>query len=60
MPSSIDIPLGYVADYAIDAPMAFRRKRRWFLSFVMMPFKDIDGRAVEDPAPAPSGKRRGR
>jgi hypothetical protein len=55
MPSSIDVPLNN-ADY--DAPMAFRRERYWFLSFMMTPFKDIDNRATEEPAREPGNRRR--
>jgi hypothetical protein len=55
MPSSIDVPLN-TADY--DAPMAFRRERYWFLSFMTTPFKDIDNRATEQPDARPPGKRR--
>ena len=55
MPSSIDVPLNN-ADY--DAPMAFRRERYWFLSFMMTPFKDIDNRATEQPAREPGKPRR--
>jgi hypothetical protein len=51
MPFSIDLPPDRAADHAADAPMAFRRERYWFLSFMMMPFKDIDGRAVEEAPP---------
>ena len=60
MPSSIDIPLSSAANYSHDAPMAFRRERFWFISFVMTPFKDIDLRAVEPTAPRQPGKRRRR
>lgn len=60
LPSSIDIPLDSAADFALDAPMAFRRERFWFISFVMTPFKDIDQRAVEDAAPRRARKPRGR
>jgi hypothetical protein len=60
MPSSIDISLGPVSDYAAEAPMAFRRKRLWFLSFVMAPFQDLDNRAIEDAAPGRSAPKRGR
>ena len=56
MPSSIDVPLNNAADY--DAPMAFRRERYWFLSFMMTPFKDIDNRATEQPAREPGTPRR--
>jgi hypothetical protein len=58
MPSSIDVPLSSAADY--DAPMAFRRERYWFLSFMMTPFKDIDNRATEPAAPRQAGERHGR
>ncbi len=57
MPSSIDIPFDRAADVAFDAPMAFRRERFWFISFVMTPFKDIDQRAVEDAPPPRPAKR---
>ncbi len=60
MPASIDMPLGRAADHATNAPMAFRRERYWVLSFVMAPFKDIDGRAVPDPTPRRPDRRRGR
>lgn len=60
MPSSIDVSLDSPADYALDAPMAFRRERFWFISFVMTPFKDIDQRAVEETAPRRPGKPRRR
>lgn len=56
MPSSIDVPLNNNTDY--DAPMAFRRERFWFLSFMMTPFKDIDNRAMEEPAREPGKRRR--
>jgi hypothetical protein len=56
MPSSIDVTLSSAADY--DAPMAFRRERYWFLSFMMTPFKDLDNRATEQAAPRQPGKRR--
>jgi len=58
VPSSIDFPLSSAADYGHDAPMAFRRERFWFISFVMTPFKDIDQRAVEKAAPRRPGQRR--
>jgi hypothetical protein len=58
MPSSIDVSLSTAADY--DAPMAFRRERYWFLSFMMTPFKDIDNRAAEQPDAGIAGKRRNR
>jgi hypothetical protein len=58
MPSSIDVPRNNTADY--DAPMAFRRERYWFLSFMMTPFKDIDNRAAEQPDAGNAGKRRNR
>ena len=54
MPSSIDVPTN--TDY--DAPMAFRRERYWFLSFMMTPFKDLDNRATEDPNREPGKGRR--
>ena len=57
MPSSIDVSRGSAGEYAMNAPMAFRRQPYWFLSFLMMPFKDIDQRAVEQPAPQPGGQR---
>jgi hypothetical protein len=60
VPSSIDLPYGNGADYDMEAPMAFRRERNWFLSFVMTPFKDIDVRAVEEPAPRQPRRRRDR
>jgi hypothetical protein len=60
MPSSIDVPLSNAADYAVDSPMAFRRERYWFLSFMMTPFKDLDNRATEPAAPRQPGKRRSR
>jgi hypothetical protein len=60
MPSSIDIPLGPVTDYSAHAPMAFRRQRLWFLSFVMAPFQDLDSRAIEDTTPRGSAPKRGR
>jgi hypothetical protein len=60
VPSSIDIPLDSRTDYALDAPMAFRRERFWFISFLMTPFKDIDQRAVEQPAPLRRPKQRRR
>ena len=56
MPSSNNNPLNNANDY--DAPMAFRRERYWFLSFMMTPFKDIDNRAAEQPAANNRGKRR--
>ena len=56
MPSSIDMPLNTAADY--NAPMAFRRERYWFLSFMTTPFKDIDIRAAEQPDTRSPGKRR--
>ena len=55
---AFDVPHGSVNEY--NAPMAFRRQPYWFLSFVMTPFKDIDGRAVEDPNQRPRNRRRGR
>lgn len=58
MPSPIDLPLGNAADYDVEAPLAFRRERHWFLSFMMTPFKDIDRRAVEDAEPRQPPKRR--
>lgn len=58
MPSSIDLPHSSLDP--MDAPMAFRRQRRWFLSFVMTPFLDVDSRAVADPAPRPPLFKRGR
>ena len=58
MPSSIDVPLNSADDY--DAPMAFRRERYWFLSFMMTPFKDLDNRATEPAAASQPGKRRRR
>ena len=57
MPSSIDVPLNN-ADY--DAPMAFRRERYWFLSFMMTPFKDLDNRATEQWSDHKPGKQRRR
>ena len=60
VPSSIDVPLSNPAQYIDDAPMAFRRERFWFISFVMTPFKDIDLRAVEEAEPRRPGKRRRR
>jgi len=60
MPSSIDIPHGRVSDYAIEAPLAFRRKRLWFLSFVMAPFQDLDSRAVDQSEPHQPARKRGR
>ena len=60
MPSSIDLLLGDDAEYAMEAPLAFRRERNWFLSFVMTPFQDIDNRAVADPTRSQPRKRRGR
>jgi hypothetical protein len=54
MPSSIDVPMN--TDY--DAPMAFRRERYWFLSFMTAPFKDIDNRASEEPAREPGQRWR--
>ena len=60
MPSSIDVPLNNGANHAADAPLAFRRERYWFLSFLMTPFKDIEPRAAEQPAPGQAGERRGR
>ncbi len=59
VPSSIDIPLGDVTGYDKEAPLAFRRERYWFLSFMMAPFKDIDMRAVADTEP-PRRPKRGR
>jgi hypothetical protein len=56
MPSSIDVSLNSAADYY--APMAFRRERFWFLSFMMTPFKDIDNRAMEEPGREPGKGRR--
>jgi len=35
-------------EQTLNAPMAFRRERNWFLSFVMAPFKDVDQRATEE------------
>ena len=58
VPSSIDVPLGRLTDYTVEAPMAFRRERNWFLSFLMTPFKDIDQRAAEMEQPRQPGKRR--
>ena len=58
MPSSIDMPLNTAADY--DAPMAFRRERYWFLSFMTAPFKDIDIRATEQWSDHKPGERRRR
>jgi hypothetical protein len=49
VPSSIDVPRNSVSEY--DVPMAFRRERYWFLSFVMTPFKDIEPRTVDNPSP---------
>ena len=46
MSPSIDVTRHGAADHAADAPMAFRRERYWFLSFMMTPFKDIDDRAL--------------
>jgi hypothetical protein len=57
MPSSIDVPLN-TADY--DAPMAFRRERYWFLSFMTTPFKDIDDRATEQWSDHKPGEQRRR
>ena len=60
MPSSIDVPFS-AADYAKDyTHFAFRRQPFWFLSFVMTPFKDIDGRTVDDRAARRAEKSRGR
>jgi hypothetical protein len=56
MPSSNNIALNNAADY--NAPMAFRRERFWFLSFMMTPFKDIDNRATEEPGREPGNGRR--
>jgi len=58
VPASIDVPHNSVGEY--NAPMGFRRQPYWFLSFVMTPFKDIDQRAVEDPTPRRTARRRGR
>ncbi len=62
MPSSIDMPFGEAADYAADpavhGPLSFRRRRFWFIEFVMTPFKDTDARAIEDTAPRKPPKRR--
>ncbi|MGE5269267.1 MAG: hypothetical protein ACM3JG_06285 [Thiohalocapsa sp.] len=55
MPSSIDLPLSSAGEY--NAPMAFRRQRYWFLSFVMTPFKDVEPRTVDDRAARGIGKR---
>lgn len=60
MPSSIDIPLSGAAEDAAEAPMAFRRERYWFLSFLMTPFRDIDNRVAEDAASVRPAKRRSR
>ena len=51
MPPSNNILLNNANDY--NAPMAFRRERYWFLSFMMTPFKDIDNRAMEEPGYVP-------
>ena len=56
MPSSNNVSLNNAADY--NAPMAFRRERYWFLSFMMTPFKDLDNRATEDPNREPGKGRR--
>jgi hypothetical protein len=56
MPPSNNASLNNAADY--NAPMAFRRERFWFLSFMMTPFKDIDNRAMEEPGREPGKGRR--
>jgi hypothetical protein len=58
LPVSIDIPLDRVVNYDMEAPLAFRRERNWLVSFVMGPFKDIDGRAVDDGGRRPGRKPR--
>lgn len=60
VPSSIDIPRSGSADYAMDAPMAFRRQPYWFLSFVMTPFKDVEPRTVDEPTRRHRVGQRGR
>jgi hypothetical protein len=60
VPSSIDVPLSSAGAYAMNVPMAFRRERYWFLSFLMTPFKDMDQRAIEQSAPRQPGNTRGR
>ena len=60
MSSSIDLPLSNVGNYTMDAPMAFRRERHWFLSFVMTPFKDIDERTTDRSTSRQPRKNRGR
>lgn len=57
MPSSVDVQINPAADYATDAPMAFRRQTNWFVSFLMMPFRDIDQRAVLEPSHQPRNGR---
>ena len=57
MPPSNNV-LHNATDY--NAPMAFRRERYWFLSFMMTPFKDIDNRAAEQVVPQQPRQRRGR
>ena len=56
MPSLNNNSSNNVNDY--NAPMAFRRERYWFLSFMMTPFKDIDNRAMEEPGREPGNLRR--
>jgi len=56
MPPSNNLSLHNATDY--NAPMAFRRERYWFLSFMMTPFKDLDNRATEDPNREPGKGRR--
>ena len=58
MPSAADIPPKGTPEYATESPMAFRRKRFWFLSFLMTPFRDIDNRIMDQPTPREPGKRR--
>jgi hypothetical protein len=59
MPSSTNLAFNNNADFDNNAPMAFRRERFWFISFVMTPFRDIDQRAVVQPLPNQSNNRRG-
>ena len=47
MAASTNAPLTST-EQTLNAPMAFRRERNWFLSFVMAPFKDVDQRATEE------------
>ncbi len=55
MPSSIDVPRNSASEY--NVPMAFRRERYWFLSFVMTPFKDIEPRTLDDRMPRQRARR---